>query len=155
MDTAQLFKGHTKFSQVYQARQQIELKTCVLCHVSAHSLQSFIFPSLLKYHNSMTPHDKKIWDEAYCEEYDGLASIPTWQVLTESQFKLLSKGRRPLPSMATSTIKYDANNHPKRAKYRIVVLGNLDYHNWSKESTAALVMSQLELRLLTSLEIQI
>jgi len=33
------------------------------------------------------------------------------------------------------------------------VLGNLDYHNWSKESTAAPVMSQLELRLLTSLEI--
>jgi len=150
MDTAQLFKGHTKFSRVYQARQQIELKTCVLCHVSAHSLQSFIFPSLLKYHNSMTPHDKKIWDEAYCEEYDGLVSIPTWQVLTESQFKLLSKGRRPLPSMAISTIKYDANNHPKRAKYWIVVLGNLDYHNWSKESTAAPVMSQLELQLLTS-----
>jgi hypothetical protein len=42
---------------------------------------------------------------------------------------------------------------PKRAKYRIVILGNLDYHNWSKESTAAPVMSQLELRLLTSLAI--
>ncbi len=32
-----------------------------------------------------------------------------------------------------------------------MVLGNLDYHTWSKESTAAPVMSQLELRLLTSL----
>jgi hypothetical protein len=98
----------------------------------------------------MTPHDKKIWDEAYCKEYDGFASILTWQVLTESQFKLLSKGHQPLPSMAISTIKYDANNHPKHAKYWIVVLGNLDYHNWSKESTAAPVMSQLELQLLTS-----
>jgi hypothetical protein len=153
MDTAQLFKGHTKFSRVYQARQQIELKTCVLRHVSAHGLQSFIAPPSLKYHNSMTPHDKKIWDEAYCEEYDGLASIPTWQVLTESQFKLLSKGCRPLPSMTISTIKYNVNNHPNRTKYRIAVLGNLDYHNWSKESTAAPVMSQLELQLLTSLEI--
>jgi hypothetical protein len=53
--------------------------------------------------------------------------------------------------MALAMIKYDANNRPKHAKYRIVVLGNLDYHNWSKESTAAPVMSQLELHLLTSL----
>jgi len=65
----------------------------------------------------------------------------------------LSKGRKALPSMAISTIKYDANNKPKRAKYHIVVPGNLDYHQWSKESTAAPVMSQLELRLLTSLAI--
>jgi hypothetical protein len=41
----------------------------------------------------------------------------------------------------------------KHAKYRLVVLGNLDYHTWSKESTAAPVMSQLELRLLTSLAV--
>jgi hypothetical protein len=33
------------------------------------------------------------------------------------------------------------------------VLGNHDYHTWSKESTAAQVMSQLELRLLTTLAI--
>ena len=101
----------------------------------------------------MSSTDKAIWDEAYCEEYDGLSSIPTWEVLSEDQFKLLSKGRKALPSMAISTIKYDANNKPKRAKYRIVVLGNLDYHNWSKESTAAPVMTQLELRLLTSMAV--
>jgi len=53
--------------------------------------------------------------------------------------------------MAISTIKYDANNKPKCAKYRIIILGNLDYHQWSKESTAAPVMSQLDLHLLTSL----
>jgi len=34
-----------------------------------------------------------------------------------------------------------------------VVLGNLDYHNWSKASTAAPVMSQLELRFLTALAV--
>jgi hypothetical protein len=55
--------------------------------------------------------------------------------------------------MAIATIKYDEHNCPKRAKYRIIALGNLDYHTWSKESTAALVMSQLELRILTSLAI--
>jgi hypothetical protein len=65
----------------------------------------------------------------------------------------LSKGKKALPTMAIATIKYDENNKPKRAKYRIVVLGNLDYHTWSKEDTAAPVLSQLELRLLTSLAI--
>jgi len=55
--------------------------------------------------------------------------------------------------MANALIKYDELNRPKWAKYRIVVLGNLDYHNWSREATAAPVMSQLELWLLTSLAI--
>jgi hypothetical protein len=55
--------------------------------------------------------------------------------------------------MAISTIKYDENNRPNRAKYCIVILGNLDYHQWSRESTAAPVMSQLELWLLTSLAV--
>jgi len=55
--------------------------------------------------------------------------------------------------MAIATIKYDENNRPKRAKYRIVVIGNFDYHDWSKASTAAPVLSQLELRLLTSLAV--
>jgi hypothetical protein len=101
----------------------------------------------------MHPNDQVIWNNAYNEEYDGLASIPTWEVLSESQFKLLSKGATPLTSMAISTIKYDEHNRPKRVKYRIVVLGNLDYHQWPRESTAAPVMSQLELRLLTSLAV--
>jgi len=55
--------------------------------------------------------------------------------------------------MAKATIKYDEHNKPKQAKYHIVVFGNLDYHTWSKEDTAALVLSQLGLRLLTSLAV--
>jgi hypothetical protein len=55
--------------------------------------------------------------------------------------------------MVIATIKYDEFNRLKHVKYRIVVLGNLDYHNWSKESTKAPVMSQLELRILTSLAV--
>jgi hypothetical protein len=128
LDTGQLFKGHTKFSRVYQARNQVQLKDCVLCHVSAHGLQSIFAPSSLKNHQSMSPTDKLIWDDAYNEEFDGLSSIPTWELITESQFKKLSKGCQPLPSMAIATIKYDEHNKPKRAKYHIVVLGNLDYH---------------------------
>ena len=125
----------------------------VLRHVSAHGLESLLAPTSLKQHSSMSINDQHIWNAAYNEEYDGLTSIPTWEIINEQQFKQLSKGTKPLPSMAISTIKYDEHNKPKRAKYRIVVLGNLDYHQWSKESTTAPVMSQLELRLLTSLAV--
>ena len=37
--------------------------------------------------------------------------------------KYLYKG--VLPTMAIATIKHDATGKPKRAKYRIVTLGNL------------------------------
>jgi hypothetical protein len=121
--------------------------------VSAHGLSSLIVPLSLKSHLHMSNEDKQIWDNAYGEEYDGLFSIPTWEVLTEKEFKQLSKGVKALPSMAIATIRYDEFNCPKRAKYRIVVLGNHDYHNWSRESTAAPVLSQLELRLLTAMAI--
>ena len=101
----------------------------------------------------MTPEDKIIWDQAYDEEFDGLSSLPTWEILTEAQFKSLSAGAKALPSMAIATIKYDSFNKPKRVKYHIVILGNHDNHIWSKSSTAAPVMSQLELRFLTALAI--
>jgi hypothetical protein len=76
-------------------------------------------------------------------------------VVSEEEYRNLSEGKCALPTMAIATIKYDENNQPKRAKYRLVVLGNLDYHTWSKEDTAAPVFSQLELHLLTSLAIHI
>jgi hypothetical protein len=150
LDSAQLFKGHAKFQRVYQARNQLQLCTCVLRHVSAHGLTSLIAPTSLKDHHRFNDSDEKIWRDAYDEEYDGLTALPTWEVITEAQFKQLSKGMKPLPTMAIATIKYDAHNRPKRAKYRIIVLGNHDPHRWSKESTATPVMSQLELRILTS-----
>jgi hypothetical protein len=55
--------------------------------------------------------------------------------------------------MAIATFKYDEHNCPKCAKYCLVVLGNLDYHTWSKEAIAAPVLSQLELHLLTSMAV--
>jgi len=106
LDTGQLFKGHAKFKNVYDTRSQIGLKDCVLRHVSAHGLQSLLAPTSLRAHHKLSSNDKKIWDEAYAEEYDGLASLPTWEVITEEQFKLLSKGRKALPTMAIATIKY-------------------------------------------------
>lgn len=55
--------------------------------------------------------------------------------------------------MAVNTIKYDVNGAPKRAKYRIVALGNLDNNNWNKCDTYAQVMNLIELRLLTAIAI--
>jgi hypothetical protein len=97
LESGQLFCGHSKFPRVYQVRHQAQLKECVLRHVSAHGLQSLIPPSSLKQLHNMSPSDKFIWDSAYSKEYDGLTSIPTWEVLTEHQFKQLSKGCKPLP----------------------------------------------------------
>jgi hypothetical protein len=101
----------------------------------------------------LDPNDKSIWVSAYNEEFDGLVSLPSWEIITEAQFKQLSKGLKAFPTMAIVTIKYGERNHPKHTKYHIVVLRRLDYHNWSTEPTAAPVMSQLELRILTSLAV--
>ncbi len=36
LDTGQLFRDHTKFKRVYNTHSQIQLRTSVLRHVSAH-----------------------------------------------------------------------------------------------------------------------
>ena len=56
--------------------------------------------------------------------------------------------------MAVSTIKFDKDGLPVRAKYRIVALGNLKTTEWSKSDVYAPVMSLLELRLLTALTVK-
>ena len=66
------------------------------------------------------------------EEYLGLHGKPkTWEYLSEKEYQLL----RPvivnaLPSMVISTIKRDENGIPHQAKYKIIVLGNLNQHDW-------------------------
>eukprot|EP00957_Ditylum_brightwellii_P109227 8331803-Ditylum_brightwellii.AAC.1 len=52
--------------------------------------------------------------------------------------------------MAIATLKYDEDGNPKRAKYRIVALGNLDPYSWTKDDCYAPMMSHLELRLIVS-----
>jgi len=153
LETGQLFRGHTKFCRVYQTRDQVHLCDCVFHHVTAHGLSSLVAPSSLKQLSNMSPADQHIWTAAYDEEFDGLSSLPTWDIIIEDQFHCLGNKIKALPSMVIARIKYDEFNRLKHVKYRIVVLGNLDYHNWSKESTKAPIMSQLELRILTSLAV--
>ncbi len=52
-----------------------------------HGLKSLIAPTSVKSHCKMDPSDKLIWDAAYDEEYDGLVSLPTWEVISEAQFR--------------------------------------------------------------------
>ncbi len=92
MDTGQLFKGHAKSPNVYTTRSQISLKDSVLRHVSAHGLHSIIAPLSLKHHTKMCESDKAIWDSAYDEEYDGLMSLPSWEVVSEQEYLSLIKG---------------------------------------------------------------
>ena len=123
--------------------------------VSAVNLESMCEPKLHKHHH-LSPNDRQIWDKAYLEEYLGLhEDTQTWEYISEEQYQLL----RPLignalPSMAISKIKLDQDGKAVRAKYRIVVLGNLESTDWNNEDCFAPVLSPLELRLLTSLATQ-
>jgi hypothetical protein len=113
LDTGQLFRGHTKFRRVYQTRNQVQLRDSVLRHVTAHGLSSFVAPVSLKQISKMSQNDQDIWHAVYDEEFDGLSSLPTWDIITEDQYHCLSKGTKALPSMAIATIKYDEHNKPK------------------------------------------
>jgi len=60
LDTGQLLKGHAKFQNVYDVCTQLHLCDC------------------------------PIWDAAYYEEYDGLCSLPSWEVINEDQYCCIS-----------------------------------------------------------------
>ena len=129
------------------------MSNLVARHISATTLNVLDAPSLLR-HGRLASNDRKLWDAAYKEEYDGLCQLNTWDVITESEYKRMIHVTGPaLPTMALSTLKKDENGDPKRCKYRIVVLGNLDSNNWSKSDCFAPVLSQPELRLLTDISV--
>ena len=160
INAKKLFQGWCSAHQVLTARRvqstsNILASLIINRKVSAKKLENKSAPTLLK-HYLLSNKDKTIWDTSYKAEYDGLVDIDTWDTITEQEYqqlKELGKGGL-LPTMAISTIKYDGDRNPLRAKYRIVALGNLDPHMWSKEDCFAPVMSHLELRLLTALAVQ-
>ena len=147
-----LHKGHPPYRKIEQLLQSRYIGSIVANHVSAKGLPSSHVPHLVE-HKLLNPKDKKIWDDAYKEEYYGLKNLPAWVTITQEQYNAMKHKIKPIPTMAISTIKYDENGQPKRAKYRIVVLGNLDQHLWSKQDTYAPVMSLIELRLFVTLSI--
>ncbi len=159
INNKKLFKGWVTANKVYTARK-VQTTSNVLARlisnrkVSAKNLHDLSTPTLLKHHK-LHPEDRAIWDEAYREEYQGLMDIDTWEVISEEKYNNMKAilGNL-LPTMAITTIKYDGKGNPDRAKYRIVALGNLDPHNWSKPDCFAPVLSQMELRFLTALAVR-
>ena len=159
INNKKLFRGWRTDHFVKTARR-VRLTSNLIAHqimarkVSAKDLHLLEAPSLLK-HNKLHPDDKRIWDESYREEYQGLVDIDTWETITEEEYqqtKHLYKGT--MPTMAIAVIKYDKNGKPDRAKYRIVALGNLDPNSWSKSDCFAPVLSQFELRLMVAIAAQ-
>jgi len=154
LETHQIFRGHPSYRKLQAAKSSLTLGKVIARHVSAKGLSSHDVPTLIK-HKRLNSKDKLIWDAAYSEEYFGLQNLPAWTTLSESEYnKIKHKCKTILPTMAISTIKFDEHNQPKRAKYRIVVLGNLDPHIWSKSDCYSPVMSLFELRLMTALAIR-
>ena len=105
----------------------------------------------------MHPKDKLIWDQSYAEEYRGLQSLDTWEVIDEAECEYLQKhnNAQVLPTMTVSVIKRDKDGNPARAKYRIVVLGNLDTYAWEKHDCFAPVLAQHDLRLLVNMAVEL
>jgi hypothetical protein len=123
-------------------------------HVSANNLHCIIPPgSLNKAMYSRNP-DKPIWLESYKEEYNGLKSNDTFDIISEEEYICLCKlhGIKAMPSMCTFTVK-KTNGIPTRAKSRIVVLGNFDPRPWTKSDCFSPVVSIPMVCLLTALAV--
>jgi len=69
----------------------------------------------------------------YLEEYLGLhKTTQRWEYICEEGYQALCPAiGNALLSMAISKIKKDKSGNPDHAKYRIVVLGNLEIDDWS------------------------
>lgn len=154
LSSHQIFKDHQKFHRLLHLRQSNILARAIARHVSAANLTSEQLPTLLQ-HKNLPESDRITWDSSYNEECDGLIDLPCWNVITEDQYQAI-RHLCPyiLPSMAISTIKYDEIGNKKRAKYRIVVLGNLGPNKWSKSDVFAPALSLMEFRLLIAIAVK-
>jgi len=124
-------------------------------HVSATNLSCPIPPgSLSKALYSRNP-DRHIWESSYKEEYDGLVSNQTFDIIDESEYLCLhwEHNIKAMPSMLCCFTVKKANDVPTRAKSRIVVLGNFDPRPWTKSDCFSPVVSIPMVRLITALAV--
>ena len=156
-----IFKGWKTRTTVVNTRlcralSNVVAHTITAKHVSAKNLIDMKAPTSLLKHLTMHPSDRTIWDSSYREEYEGLAHCNTYKIITNKEYQnMKSKIKGILPTMAIATIKTDGEGNPVRAKYRIVALGNLDSHLWSKQDCFAPVLSQIALQLLISIAVRL
>ena len=111
--------------------------------VDASQLSNVNPPRSLKTHNLLNPLDKQTWNSAYAEEYYGFhENAAAWEYISKKEHQVPQKYTgMTLLTQALVVVKTDENGKPNRAKYRIVVLGNLDKCNWTKNNCFAPVMS--------------
>jgi hypothetical protein len=88
--------------------------------------------------------DADTWLQSYKEEYNGLVDHNTSDVISEQEYHAIhdQTGCSAIPSMNIFTIKPDSDGNPKRAKSRIVVLGNKDPVDWMTADCYVPVVSQ-------------
>jgi hypothetical protein len=125
------------------------------CHVSASKLHFIIPPGSVVKALHKNNLDKDIWAVSYKKEYDGLIFNHTFDIISEEEYQKLkrSHGVRVIPSMCTFVVKH-TNSIPTRAKSRIVVLGNLEQHSWTKANCFCPVISVPMIQFLTALAVQ-
>ena len=85
-----LFQGHPKDKSINKLCQQHIFSNAIAKfiskHVSARGLTSENVPTLIQ-HKFLNANNKRIWDDAYSEEYQGLLDLPCCVTITEKQFQ--------------------------------------------------------------------
>jgi hypothetical protein len=127
----------------------------VASFVSAVNLYRECPPTLLQALADSHP-DREIWLDSYREEKRGIESLDTYRKIILGEYCALRQKGAPkaIPIKCVLTIKKDDNLLPLCTKSRIVALGNLEEHIWSKSDRFAPVLRQDSLRFLTSLAVE-
>ena len=125
-------------------------------HISATHLSNPRAPGSLRLAFNSNHPDENTWLASYDEEYQGLLSHDTFDIISEQEYWDIRDrtGRTAIPSMGILSIKTDSNGKPQRVKSRVVVLGNKDPVEWTKADCYAPVVSQPIVRLLTALAVR-
>jgi hypothetical protein len=124
-------------------------------HVLASKLHSIILPGSVVKALHKNNLDKDIWAASYKEEYDGLISNHTFDIIPEEEYQKLkcNHGVHAISSMCTFVVKH-TNGVPARAKSCIMVLGNLEQRSWTKADCFTPVISIPMIWFLTALAVQ-
>ena len=101
-------------------------------HISAATLKSQCPWTLRK---TLLPNnpDRDVWLQSYDKEYNSLIAHNIFDVITYAEYhKLKPTCGKSLPIMCVNAVKPDDAGNPKRAKSRILVLGNQELSSWFK-----------------------
>ena len=109
-------------------------------HVSARNIKRPCPGFLWKVSGNPKHPDYRTWMDSYTEEYEGLKSQDTYNVIDQATVDKL--GVTPIPTMNILNIKPDSQGNPLRAKSRTVVLGNEEERCWEKSDVYAPVISK-------------